>query len=102
MMSQGATAQPAQPGAGTPLISALESNGFKQLAGLFAVVKIKDRDFPANLNLTVLAPTDQVRVNTSTMCLGLSCSCSSCTLLTLPAAVQEYLSPLTSTWQLPL
>jgi hypothetical protein len=49
------------------LISALESNGFQQLADLFGIVKLKDRDIPANLNFTVLAPTDQVCVNTSAL-----------------------------------
>jgi hypothetical protein len=48
----------------TGLISALESNGFEELAGLFSAIRLRDRDIPANLNVTVLAPTDQVTENT--------------------------------------
>ncbi|WIA08914.1 hypothetical protein OEZ85_008332 [Tetradesmus obliquus] len=56
---QEATAQTAQAGSNTSLIGALESNGFKQLAGMFGTLRLKDDDIPTNLNLTILAPTDQ-------------------------------------------
>jgi hypothetical protein len=42
------------------VISELESKGFKDLAGLFGALRLKDEDVPTNLNITVLAPTDQV------------------------------------------
>jgi hypothetical protein len=58
---QGTTSQPAQTEANTSVVSALESQGFKELAGLFGVIRLRDEDIPTNINVTVLASTDQVR-----------------------------------------
>ncbi|KAF6258036.1 hypothetical protein COO60DRAFT_1639422 [Scenedesmus sp. NREL 46B-D3] len=65
----------------------LQSNGFKQLGGLFGAIRLRDQDFPANLNVTVLAPTDQAIQNFAAS-MGLSYE----ELLSRPALVDTLLS----------